>query len=382
MDVYVMDTSFNILGLFDQFKSFIWTERFNSPGDFELVLPITKDAVELLKRGNYLSIVDSEYLMVIEGISMDAGQEDGYFMTVTGRDAAVLLERRIMIDHQQFDNANFQDAFLNLITSNAISPANSKRAIPNLQLVRSTESAVTSVTFSASYWGDNLLLRTHELCQANDIGYRMLYHEGSGFTFGFYGGVNRSYSQSTNPYVIFSSDFDNLIKSQYAENEESYRTAALVVGAREVIQKEETDPETEEKTITEYEGATMYTYVGDDGPSGLDRREMLLDATGISAKTEPKTEKEEAKPIPKAQYLDILKSRGELTLGQTKVVVAYDGEIDAQWQFVYGQDFFLGDIVQVRNDFGLETEARVTEVVRSWDESGERVLPTFTKKEE
>ena len=36
VDVYVLNTDFQIVGVIDVYESFIWTDRFYSYGDFEL----------------------------------------------------------------------------------------------------------------------------------------------------------------------------------------------------------------------------------------------------------------------------------------------------------------------------------------------------------
>ena len=43
----------------------------------------------------------------------------------------------------------------------------------------------------------------------------------------------------------------------------------------------------------------------------------------------------------------------------------------------YGKDFFNGDIVQIANEYGHETKARILEIVRSEDKDGYTVYPTF-----
>ena len=49
--------------------------------------------------------------------------------------------------------------------------------------------------------------------------------------------------------------------------------------------------------------------------------------------------------------------------------------------FKYGEDFGMGDIVQISNEYGIETKARVIEYVRSQAEDGYNVYPSFTSVE-
>ena len=65
-------------------------------------------------------------------------------------------------------------------------------------------------------------------------------------------------------------------------------------------------------------------------------------------------------------------------LADNGTVTSFEGEVDAAHQFVYGRDFFIGDIVQLVNEHGIESRSRVTELVRSQDQNGSTVVPTFT----
>ena len=45
--------------------------------------------------------------------------------------------------------------------------------------------------------------------------------------------------------------------------------------------------------------------------------------------------------------------------------------------FKYGEDFFIGDIVQIANEYGNEETAYISELVISQDEEGFSIYPTF-----
>lgn len=76
-------------------------------------------------------------------------------------------------------------------------------------------------------------------------------------------------------------------------------------------------------------------------------------------------------------YYSHLSEAGKLAMAEHSVTTSFDGSVDATIQFRFGKDFFLGDLVQIRNEFGMEAVTRVTEVMRSRDESGDYVIPTF-----
>ena len=56
---------------------------------------------------------------------------------------------------------------------------------------------------------------------------------------------------------------------------------------------------------------------------------------------------------------------------------SFDGQIEPSTNFVYGEDYGLGDIVTIRSSYGVTAAVRITEVIESEDESGYRVEPKF-----
>ena len=57
----------------------------------------------------------------------------------------------------------------------------------------------------------------------------------------------------------------------------------------------------------------------------------------------------------------------------------FSGEAAQQSMYTYNEDFFLGDFVQIQNEFGQQDIARVTEYIRtSSDSEGDVFYPTFT----
>lgn len=78
------------------------------------------------------------------------------------------------------------------------------------------------------------------------------------------------------------------------------------------------------------------------------------------------------------EYIALLRQRGKEKLAENIDITSFEGEVEATTMFVYGQDFFIGDIVQIANEYGHETTARIIELVTSDDESGNSVYPTFS----
>lgn len=77
------------------------------------------------------------------------------------------------------------------------------------------------------------------------------------------------------------------------------------------------------------------------------------------------------------QYINLLSEKGQNELSENTYTRAFTSEIDASKTFVYGKDFFMGDIVEVMNEYGLSDQARITEIVRTEDSNGISMYPTF-----
>ena len=77
------------------------------------------------------------------------------------------------------------------------------------------------------------------------------------------------------------------------------------------------------------------------------------------------------------EYVTQMRQRGAKELSENPEVISFEGEAETSTTYVYGEDFFNGDIVQVANEYGHETAARIVEIVISDSEEGYSVYPTF-----
>lgn len=261
MDLMVLNLDLDPISVVDLYESFIWTDRYFQYGDFELYAPISANTFTVFKKNYYLQRPGSDRAMIIEEILTNSDAEDGDRVTITGRSLESILYRRVIWGQMTF-SGNFQDAIEKMLNACIISPSNPNRKIPNFVFKRSTDPRITSLTLEAQYTGDNLYDVIESLCDERKVGFRVTLNTNKQFVFELYVGTDRSYDQTEVPYVIFSPNFDNVISSNYTESNSSLKNVALIGG--------------------EGEGsARRYTAVGD--LSGLDRREMFVDARDISS---------------------------------------------------------------------------------------------------
>ena len=81
--------------------------------------------------------------------------------------------------------------------------------------------------------GDNLLEVVQELCKTYGYGFKITMNDSGLLEFVLYKGVDRSYKQNENPYIVFSSEFDNLINTEYEYDKTNHRNVALIGGEGE-----------------------------------------------------------------------------------------------------------------------------------------------------
>ena len=82
-----------------------------------------------------------------------------------------------------------------------------------------------------------------------------------------------------------------------------------------------------------------------------------------------------------AQYNDLLISRGQEKLAELKKDFSYTGQVEPTINYIFEKDYFLGDIIEIINEFGTGIAARITEIIESWDENGYTLVPTFSTEE-
>lgn len=355
MDIYVLDRDFNILGLCDNYKSIIWSTRYFEIGDFELYLPAIDDNILLLKEDLYVvrdkdiildgSKVIYENVMVIERIQITTSVEDGNYLIVTGRCLKSLLSRRI-VWYQTTLTGKFENVIRNIINENAINPSIAARKID--KLILGTAIGITE-RVSRQVTGDNLASFIIELCTAYGVGWDIYIYDGN-FVFILYKGVDRSYRQSENPRVEFSPEYDNLNTSDYQFDKTNYKNVALVAGEGEGLNR---------KTVT----------VGN--ASGLDRYEMYVDSRNSSTNDGK---------ISETEYNNLLAEEGNETLSEdeNKIIENIEGQIEPHGNYTFNVDYFLGDVVEVINEYGIETTPRIIEVIESEDDTGSSTIPTFS----
>ena len=376
MDIYVYNTSFELVAIIDSFESFIWTDRYSDYGDFELYLSPNSGALNSINADYYLEIRDSNRTMIIEDIQIDVDPENGSSLKVSGRSIESILDRRIVWKQTVISDKSVDEIIEQLLNENLINPADDKRRIDIFKYdeLPADHYIKTLKINQIQFTGDSLLDIVIYLCDAFGLGFRVIRIDGE-FHFQLFIGENRSYEnddgteQFMNQHVVFSPAFDNLLNSSYFESHKNYKTVTLVAGEGEGADRITFEVESEATPI-----------------EGLFRRELYTDARDLSKTTQ--NEDGTTSSLGDEEYNNVLTERGNSKLTEHRVVESFEGSIDPGTEHKYGSpedikkglaDYSIGDIVQVENEYGMGCRCRVTEFIRSEDGSGSDSYPTFMK---
>lgn len=345
MEFYVVNGNLDVVGIVDSYASAIWTERYCESGDFELYLPATSEMLSLLQKHCFLVRMDDpEKAMVIESVKVSTSAENGNYLTVTGRSLSSILSRRIVWTQTTYAG-ELEKAVRRIVSDSFINPDLSLRAVSQMAL--GTEGGF-SEEVKAQFSGESVEEAIQALCNPYKLGYRLKMDlANKRFLFELYEGEDRSFDQSDNPYVVFSNDFENLLSTNYSNSDEKFKNVAKVLGEGQGV-------------------ARQSTIVG--SATGLERYETFVNASGQSANEGELDEN---------TYASLLAQKGAEQLAKLSTTEKIDSEVVPNHTFVLNRDYFLGDVVEVVNEYGIEMTPRVVEVIESQSASGYTCIPTF-----
>lgn len=361
MDLLVLDSEFNTVAILDIYESFIWTDRYNEYGDFEAYFSPQSELLQHMVAGNYVWRRDSEHTMMIRKIEIQSDPETGPHAIVSGRSLEAILQNRVIAERTTL-SGSLQNGIQTLLNQTIISPSNSSRRIPNFIFKASTDPEITKLTLEGQYFGENLYDVISDICYWEGIGFKVTLNASYQFVFELYKGVDRSYDQTANPYVVFSPRYENLVNSNYVYDIDNVRNVAYISGE---------EPEEDEET-----GVTPAQIVEMTGSgSGLERREIFVDGSNLRS-TYRDDEGNEIQ-ISDTDYRTQLQQHGSEELAEYYAEESFDGQVQGDYQWVLGEDYFMGDIIQIENEYGKTAKSRVIEMITAEDTSGIQFYPSF-----
>lgn len=365
-----------LIGIIDTAQSVIWKSEYYGTGAFEIYVSATQKNIEFLKVGYYVTRPNDVNIGVIEDLNITYDAQSGRMITATGRFAKSLLDRRLIYKLNSsgitgkvsilptISRGLVETAMRQLVLDNIISSDQPARNVPFIALGNLKGIAKKIVdengdaTQKQTSFG-NLLEYTDETLQEYGLGaFMSLDVSNFKLLYNVFEGKDRTWGNGfDNLPLIFSQDFDNLLSSNYQYQTNALKNTALIGG--------------------EGEGTDRFCAMVGVNASGLNRREMWVDASGQSKKYNDASGTEQT--YTDEEYTALLKSAGQQEILLRKIVQTFDGEIDlTNSGLVFGSDYWIGDLVTIQDvDLGIYMNTRILTATEVQDESGYKIDITY-----
>jgi hypothetical protein len=366
VEIFPLNRDLEKIGTYESFKSMIWTERYYGDGDFELFVPDTSVNSQAFKTDSWITVNDSEEVMVVENCESNEG-----ILSVKGISLLKWLNNRFVrtsadptvtqwVTATLFPGEALQTILTNMVIGGPYLDGTNDIGIPvsvlnNFKIPRLSvigyDTSGTAIVFSVPFGPLYDTLKT--LATTYQIGMKIVRHSDVlGYFHGFisYKGEDRTSDQSVNPVVQFSPEMESLTNVKELRSSEQHKNLVYTFLSSAI-------------------GALPTTpgHAGNTSASGFDLRVAQITAENIN---------EDQVGGDATTLLNVLNQQSESYLDDNKYVALIDGQIVPTGQLVYGTHYSLGDIVEFAGSDGVVSHARITEYIRTKDETGESAYPT------
>lgn len=421
--------------LIEGYNVLIWTERFQTHGEFELRSYDVDRLKKLLPEGTFVSHLETKEVMKVETHSIELvgeGEDAAPEITIKGRQVSTIFENRFVdgpyqkkrkmrrkysgtaaacvLMWQAVDNGSGQD-----VTRGDDDPDtdatlndynwNTKDKIPNVAITEAVahegetrwfrlEQGILYPQLMNILVDQDLGLRTVRPVTPNQVKVftvktglsergtpvRTLTDDVTALRFEVYDGADRTTGAGA---VQFSQLQGHILKPIYLESDQGLKTAV-------------------EMKAGEVQVRDVYRS-GDGGLTGWDRLVMDFDAGTPEIPPEPEKPDELRKNATKAQKEaradamdkwidkhakwknkraniidDFREEQSKIALRELKKnrrIDMFSGDVSEQTPYIYKTHYDLGDTVLLVGDYGKQAKMLVTEYVRTEDVNGDRGIP-------
>lgn len=322
----------DFIGEVDDFTSFIFERKWFTYSNFQLV--VEEFDKDLFKDGNYIVVNNDPYR---SGQITKVNVTDDT-VTIKGFGIGFWFTNRITFPPTGNDtyafNSYAEDIFYNVVYINAINAEDPKRNFENLY-INSSKGRGEKIAFETRYKVLSDELET--ISKTSRLGWNIKFdYKNKRFVFESLVGIDRTVNQQDNPPVIFSKRYDNIIEREYIKDVSEYKNCAIVAG--------------------QGEGANREIVIVNDGLSGLDRKELFIDARDIEDGTN-------------------LADRGKSKLAENTIIESFEATIDTE---NYRVEWDLGDFVTILDDeIGVVSDTQIVEVIETYEDGVLIIEPTF-----
>jgi len=324
------------------FYSYVeYTRELNSAGSFEIQISLDDVALRIRQSGKFI-LFETDVLGIISYMNPTVDEDSGEkILTIKGTLANGILSQRCIIRTMTLSGTRTA-VVRNIVNTHCVSPEDPKRSLP-IVLSTNPEYIPTSAQIDTQKTGGSVEANIEEILDEGEMGYDVVpilsQSTITGLEFRVISGKDRTVGNSENNVVLFSEDLRNILKSDFTYNASAYKNMAYAAG---------------EDSGT----ARVVVEAGETSSTGLDRFELYIDARDVQSTTEDEQQ------LTPEQYAALLTERATSRLAETKIEQSYTAQIyQLNCQYVFGQDYKLGDLVTVYDPYiDLALNTRVTAV--------------------
>jgi microcystin-dependent protein len=323
MDIKVLDSALNFKAIIDNYESCYCILIHGGMSHASITIQSDKNNVGLLTKGSYFYVGDDTKHLFYISENPKSFSRKGSYTQITAYDVFWLFNGRLSNDTDApiDDSTHTVETIIQTYIDRAlINPADPDRAIPYIGLATNQHRGTTiSAIANQTPLGDDIV----KLLNIDHMG---LYGEydstNKKIIIDVYEGTDRSADNGVNPPVIFDVKFNNVQSAETKDSITAVKNFAYVGG------------------ISSTTGLRVIRKVGT--ATGVDRREIFVDA----GKTDDSA---------------VMDAAGLAAMIETEKAISVG--IDAlKGSFVYGVDYFLGDIVTI-----IDNDLRLLEVDRVFE---------------
>lgn len=327
--------------ILDSFNYLMTKRNYYKANNFSMNYPLSTEAVKLLKPDAIL-LINGCFYYIDNETSEDATSG---VLKVSGNSLMAKSKTRIVLRNYN-RSARPELIAHDHLNNEVVSPADSKRKINYLKLKPTGTLTNSSIQYQNSY--GIVQQEVEDLCLTYDFGFKetstsIVNPEN---TIEFFKGRDLSNT------VEFTINFDNLLSESFEASNFDEMTTAVVFG--------------------EGEGSARKTIRINDNLSGLERKELYVDARDLQKTTDNVT-------LTDAQYNETLKARGNKGLAERIATLLVKGDINLNNDlFEFGKDYDIGDRIRISSKvFGLSKTVLLAGVEETWDDKGHHLTPIW-----
>lgn len=341
----IMDDNFRRLGEITEYKSQLWHPLYLdvTGGDFQFELPADL-YIDYIEKDFFIYNTEDKKVGIIDTFDIVNTEEDGRIMTVSGKMAESILQRRIIFPTMSV-SGKLDDVVAAIIRKHVTNCSNKSRRITSFSYVSNAD---FSNRVSKQFTGSTVADAIRGLCSMFGYGYTVTLNDTlDGFEMQLVEGLDRSLEQTKNPWVAFTTSDYGVTEFTYKTSNAGLFTHVICAGEGEGLDRKSVTYPTSSRASTR----------------GIKRREVFLDKKDISSNAGEENELDED------TYLEKLTEEAKGKLAENGTTEACEGVVKLA-RYTYGVDFNLGDIVSVQDDeLGMGYTIRVLGVLLSKDEN-------------